>query len=51
MKKLTASIVAGALMISAMGINAFAANGSPEIKVYGNGYINRKRFGQFRLYE
>lgn len=37
MKKLTASIVAGALMISAMGINAFAANGTPEIKVYGNG--------------
>ena len=36
MKKLTASIVAGALMISAMGINAFAANGTPEIKVYGN---------------
>lgn len=36
MKKLTASIVASALMISAMGINAFAANGTPEIKVYGN---------------
>ena len=36
MKKLTASIVAGALMISAMGINAFAANRTPEIKVYGN---------------
>ena len=36
MKKLTASIVAGALMILAMGINAFAANGTPEIKVYGN---------------
>lgn len=36
MKKLTASIVAGALMISSMGINAFAANGTPEIKVYGN---------------
>ena len=37
MKKLTASIVAGALMILAMDINAFAANGTPEIKVYGNG--------------
>ena len=36
MKKVTASIIAGALMISAMGINAFAANGTPEIKVYGN---------------
>ena len=38
MKKLTASIVAGALMISAMGINAFAdeAGTQPSIKVYGN---------------
>ena len=36
MKKLTASIVAGALMISAMGINAFAADATPSIKVYGN---------------
>lgn len=37
MKKLTASIVAGALMISAMGINAFAdgAEAKPSIKVYG----------------
>ena len=38
MKKLTASIIAGALMISAMGINAFAAEtATPSIKVYGNG--------------
>lgn len=37
MKKLTASIIAGALMISAMGINAFAAEAAqPSIKVYGN---------------
>ena len=38
MKKVTASIVAGALMISAMGINAFAdgAGTQPSIKVYGN---------------
>ncbi len=36
MKKLTASIIAGALMISAMGINAFAADATPSIKVYGN---------------
>lgn len=37
MKKLTASIIAGALMISAMGINAFAAEtAQPSIKVYGN---------------
>ena len=38
MKKLTASIIAGALMISAMGINAFAdgAGTQPSIKVYGN---------------
>lgn len=38
MKKLTASIIAGALMISAMGINAFAdgAGTQPRIKVYGN---------------
>ena len=37
MKKLTASIIAGALMISAMGINAFAdgAEAKPSIKVYG----------------
>ena len=37
MKKLTASIIAGALMISAMGINAFAdgAGTQPSIKVYG----------------
>ncbi len=39
MKKVTASIIAGALMISAMGINAFAdgAGTQPRIKVYGNG--------------
>jgi len=38
MKKVTASIIAGALMISAMGINAFAdeAGTQPSIKVYGN---------------
>ena len=40
MKKLTASIIAGALMISAMGINAFADEAGtqpqPRIKVYGN---------------
>lgn len=38
MKKLTASILAGALMISAMGVNAFAAGTekTPTIKVYGN---------------
>ncbi len=37
MKKLTASILAGALMISAVGINAFAAeSGKPTIKVYGS---------------
>lgn len=39
MKKLTASIVASALMISAMGINAFAADtatATPKITVYGN---------------
>ncbi len=36
MKKVTASIIAGALMISAMGINAFAADATPSIKVYGN---------------
>lgn len=38
MKKLTASIIAGALMISAMGINALAdeAGTQPSIKVYGN---------------
>lgn len=37
MKKLTASIIAGALMISMMGINAFAdgAGTQPSIKVYG----------------
>lgn len=35
MKKLTASIVAGALMISAMGINAFAAEATPKITVFG----------------
>ena len=37
MKKLTASIIAGALMISAMGINALAdgAEAKPSIKVYG----------------
>ena len=37
MKKVTASIIAGALMISAMGINAFAdgAGTQPSIKVYG----------------
>lgn len=35
MKKLTASIVAGALMISAMGINAFAAETAPKITVFG----------------
>ena len=35
MKKLTASIVASALMILAMGINAFAA-GTPKITVFGN---------------
>lgn len=36
MKKVTAGIAAGALMISAMGINAFAADATPSIKVYGN---------------
>ena len=38
MKKVTASIIAGALMISAMGINAFAdeAGTQPSIKVYGS---------------
>ena len=36
MKKLTASIVASALMISAMGINAFAAEATPQITVYGS---------------
>ena len=37
MKKLTASIVASALMISAMGINAFAAEtATPKITVFGN---------------
>lgn len=35
MKKLTASIAAGALMISAMGINAFAAEATPKITVFG----------------
>lgn len=43
MKKLTASIVAGALMISAMGINAFAAEtATPKIKVYGNSVATAK---------
>ena len=36
-KKITATLVASALMISAMGINAFAADATPSIKVYGNG--------------
>lgn len=37
MKKVTASIIAGALMISAMGINAFAAEtATPKITVFGN---------------
>ena len=43
MKKLTASIVAGALMISAMGINAFAEEtAAPKIKVYGNSVATAK---------
>lgn len=44
MKKLTASIIAGALMISAMGVNAFAAGTekTPTIKVYGNSVATAK---------
>ena len=43
MKKLTASIIAGALMISAMGINAFAEEtATPKIKVYGNSVATAK---------
>ena len=43
MKKLTASILASALMISAMGINAFAAESiTPTIKVYGNSVATAK---------
>lgn len=43
MKKLTASIIAGALMISVMGINAFAAEtATPSIKVYGNSVATAK---------
>lgn len=43
MKKLTASILASALMISVMGINAFAAESiTPTIKVYGNSVATAK---------
>ncbi len=41
-KKLTATLLASALLISAVGINAFATDSTPKIAVYGNSVATAK---------